>query len=174
MLCIKSTLYGQNKGLEKYYTDSSLIKLIDKNKLKTILQNEEQISVVMIFSNHCVGTTWLLPFANELNNRYKDSVNLILCSCAQPNEFKFLQNLLIKYQVEIKPIYWINSNVYKDKKSDERKKGQLFRNDICESCKEDLIGVPYLIIYKGNKIMEKGFLGRAETRESLQKLLHGS
>lgn len=171
VIFVNSSLFAQEKKLQKYYTDSSIIKLIDKQKLETLLQKKDQISVLMIFTNYCAGTAWLLPFSNELKNRYNDSIQLILCSCTQPAGFKNLQGIITKYKVETSPIYWISSRVYKDNKRDDRVKGQLFRDDICETCREDIIGVPYIIIYKGEEIMNKGYLGRSDIRESMEKLL---
>ena len=47
--------------------------------------------------------------------------------------------------------------MYKDKKSDSGQKGLNFRNDICEECKNDIIGVPYYIIYEKSKIIKNGY-----------------
>jgi len=75
-----------------------------------------------------------------------------------------MEMVLRKNSIVESPVYDIDSQKYKDKKSDDRYKGKLFRDDICDECRKDYIGVPYKILFnqKGN-VIRCGFLDRMDT-----------
>lgn len=132
-------------------SDSNHVKRIDKVKLKEqIIRANKKVSLVLIYTNYCGGTQYALNEINNLRKWYGNEVNLALCSSTPYKDIPAMLQVLKKFQVSESPVYVIDSEKYKDKKLDDRYKGKLFRDDICRSCKRDVIGVPYTILFDEN------------------------
>jgi hypothetical protein len=151
-----------NDYLSENNLDSTQVLLIDKKKLNQLLTSTEaKVTWVAIYTNYCGGTPYLFRDVKKAQRLYGNQLQIILCSSAPYKEFGGLIKVLKKDTMNLPAVYIIDSEVYKDKKSDDRVKGYKFRNDICESCRNDIIGVPYTILYnKNGKVLYGGYPGR--------------
>ena len=104
--------------------------------------------------------------------KYNRQVKILLCSSVPYKQTNQVLDVLDKSEVEDVDVFMIDSEMYKDKKSDNRQKGFLFRNDICEACRNDLIGVPYKIHFnKERKIIAKGYPSKVDMELIIDSLL---
>jgi hypothetical protein len=138
-------------------TQSSFPK-IDKEKLKQILDTSTaRLNIITIFTNDCGGTAYMFKTMQELKAKFPGKILLIPCSSERETKEGDLKELLQKYQCQ-DVCYLIDGEKYKEKKSDTRFKGYQFRNDICNDCIIDQIGVPYyLLVEPGRHILYAGY-----------------
>jgi hypothetical protein len=60
-------VYYRGKGYKLVNADSTMVQLIDEVKLRTIVQSgTAELYLVSIYSNHCIGTRFLLRNADTL------------------------------------------------------------------------------------------------------------
>lgn len=151
----------------QYLSDHN-IELIDSNKLfHSVLKDNGKVKVLITFTNYCVGTPYVFSNMAKLKQHYGDTtMDFILCSSAPRNEYDDLVAVLKKYSFTDK-LYLIDPAKYKDK-SDDRKKGFAFRNDICKLCTKDEIGTPYYIFFnEKNEVMFAGYYSRNDFEKML-------
>lgn len=124
-------------------SDSTKVKLIDLEKLNQIVDSSKaKVNWVIIYTNDCGGTSYILNDAIKLKANYQDKLNVILCSSESMNKLKEVEELMMKFKISWET-YIIDGSKFKEKKSDDRYKGFDFRNSLCKSCHIDPIGVPY-------------------------------
>jgi len=165
-----SATQAKNTDWYSHCTDTNHVKRINKDKLKEqIVSANKKVSIVLIYTNYCGGTKYALQEINNLRTWYGDDLNILLCNSSMYKDIPSMLSVLKKYQVKESPVYVIDSEQYKDKKSDDRYKGKLFRDDICRSCKKDVIGVPYTILLdeKGTPL-EGGYLSTETIRAIIE------
>ena len=166
----------QSPGQPFYVNDTNYVKLIDKDRLMNLVTaSDKKVTLTIIYTNLCGGTKHVLEMVNELRATYKDSIQILLCNSSRYQDTKEMEGILKKYGIQENPVYMISSEKYRDKKSDDRHKGKLFRDDICAECRKDYIGVPYKILFdqKGN-VIRCGFLDRMDTpavKEYIEKYI---
>ena len=151
---------AQSKDWTNYVTDTHYVKRIDKEKLaEQILQANKKVTLVVIYTNYCGGTEYVLKSVNKIRSTYGDAVNIALCNSSMYKDIPNMLSVLKRFNVKESPVYVIDSEKYKDKKSDDRYKGKLFRDDICQACKREVIGVPYKILFDENgNLLENGYI----------------
>lgn len=121
------------------------IKEISGSELLEQIQNHpKKLNWVVIYTVHCSGTEYMMNYIKEMQDKYRDSIEVYLLSSNNYSELESLQKILFKYRVELQP-YIINKSY--GKYGDQRKKGVKLRNEICGACKKDVIGVPYNIVF---------------------------
>jgi len=156
-------LYSQHElfaqSFLKHCPDTNLVRLIDREKAETLLKHSGgKPSFLVIFTNYCDGTEGALQTVSDLRRRYKDSIQILLCSSAPYKDMQALPGILHKNGIVETPVYMIDSKQYKDK-SDDRVKGKKFRDDLCKTCRKDPIGVPYKMLFdKNGNLIRAGFL----------------
>lgn len=131
---------------------------IDKEKLKQILDTSKaRLNIITIFTNDCGGTAYMFETMQELKEKFPGKILFIPCSSERETNEGDLKALLQKYQYQ-DVCYLIDGEKYKEKKSDTRFKGYQFRNNICNDCRIDQIGVPYyLLVEPGRHILYAGY-----------------
>lgn len=135
-------LFAQNASAIEL-SDSVKVKLIDLEKLNQLVDSSKaKVNWVIIYTNNCGGTSYILKDAIELKAKYQDNLNVILCSSEPMSKIKDVEELMIKFNIHW-DTYIIDGSKFKEKKSDDRYKGFDFRNSLCKSCHVDPIGVPY-------------------------------
>lgn len=164
------------QDFHKHCPDTNLIKLIDRSKAINLLKHSGgKPTYVVIFTNYCAGTEGTLRIASDLRRKYKDSIQILLCSSAPYKDMQALLDILKKNGVHETPVYMIDSEQYKDKR-DDRAKGRKFRDDLCKSCRKDPIGVPYKLLYdKNGNMIRAGFMNvmsDGAVRAMIDKALH--
>lgn len=148
------------------------IEVIDSLKLfSEVFKQNNKIKLVIIYTNNCIGTKFL--FEKTIPNyktAFGDKLDIILASSAGQSKSNIndLIALLKEYNYNSKS-YFIDPLKYKEYWSYDRKKGFAFRNAICKPCKDDLIGVPYEIIFdeKGNYLIG-GYQSRTDFKQYLK------
>lgn len=131
---------------------------IDKEKLKQILDTSKaRLNIITIFTNDCGGTAYMFETMQELKEKFPGKILFIPCSSERETKEGDLKALLQKYHCQ-DVCYLIDGEKYKEKKFDTRFKGYQFRNDICNDCRIDQIGVPYyLLVEPGRHILYAGY-----------------
>jgi hypothetical protein len=159
LLLVSYSSTARKKSFEEWRraakADSTMVQLIDEDKLRTIVQSgTAELYLVSIYSNHCIGTRYLLRDADTLEQKYADRLKIMLCSSSPMSEFDEMMKSMITYHIDTKPIYMIDDRRYPEKRFDSRFKGIRFRDAICKPCKGIIIGVPFNILFdsKGNVI----------------------
>ncbi len=168
MLC---TMTVQAQKLKQKHLDqlaTNNISLIDSNILyNNVLKNDGKVTVVLIFTNHCVGTPHAFKNIETIRNDFGDKVAFVLCSSSSRKRIDDLV-AVAKANNNKEKLYFIDPNKYKEYGMDDRKKGFQFRNDVCKPCEEDVIGTPYYIIYSpDNEVLFYGY----NSRKDFHKLL---
>ncbi len=169
LITLQFNLSAQNSKFIKYNGNNDSLEIINKTKLDSILsKSEADLNFVAIFTNGCLGTRYMLKILNKYSLDHKNKLNIILANSDPYSGISTLKKLLNKYSIKLAKTYVIDSETYKDKRSDSRVKGYKFRNDICTECKSEIIGVPYYMLFaKGGKLIYHGYA-------SLDSLLRNS
>ena len=157
--------YGQEKFeayVAKHTIDTNYLKSVDADNLFSIIaKSDKKLNWVAIYTNYCAGTKHILSNVKKTIEEYK-GVNIVLCSSAPYKEIPDLFKVLRKYDINITPVYIINTNRHKEK-GDDRYKGFMFRKEICQECQKDIIGVPYSILFDDEgKVVRYGYLHSEE------------
>jgi hypothetical protein len=136
---------------------------------RTILYNDVlstpgyDYHVVCIYTNYCIGTKYLFQRIKYFDSLGYDQLHWVFCSSADLRDSLETIQLMKRNHVYVDTLYMINNVGYKEKKSDDRYKGFVFRKDICTPCKKDIIGVPYTIVYNSQKeIVAYGYIHETE------------
>lgn len=135
-------------------------KLINKEILynDVLSQPNYDIHIVTVFTNYCPGTPQFFQRLKTLDSMGYKNIHWVCCSSADLKDSLETIQTMKKYGVYVDTVYLINSNKYKEDKTDDRYKGFLFRKDVCKPCRRDIIGVPYTIIYDNKKrVIDKGY-----------------
>lgn len=141
-------LPAQNVKFDRFNQGDPGFEILNKAKLDSIVTHSDAaVHYLLIYTNNCGGTHYLLPQLQNYVERYGKSLNIILASSEAYSAIAEVKNMVKKYNVPLARTYIIDSDIYKDNRRDARKKGFKFRNDLCAECKSDIIGVPYNILY---------------------------
>lgn len=152
LLTLNILVYSQSETFIHYNQNDSLYEILNKSRLDSILAHSKaRLNYLVIFSNNCLGTHFLLQDINKYGEKYGNNINVILTSCEPYKQLNELKKIIAKYKVSLPKVYVIDSERYKDKKTDSRVKGMRFRNDIASECKKDIIGVPYNMVFNSEK-----------------------
>lgn len=152
------------KPADVQYLQDNGIELIDSNKLyHSVLAGSNKVKLLVIFTNYCAGTPYMFHYIDTLQKHFgAGTLDYFLCSSAPRNELKGLVGVVKKNNYTGK-VFYIDPAHYKGKKTDDRERGFRFRNDICESCRIDEIGVPYYLFFdEQNKVLFSGYLSRKD------------
>lgn len=152
------------------YMEAHHISLVDNEILyRDILKNNNKVKMLVIFTNHCAGTPYVFNDIARYREKFGDKMEFILCSSASKNDMEDLTKIVKSFEYK-DSLYFINPAKYKEYRMDDRKKGFAFRNDICEPCKDDIIGVPYRIFFSSdNKVLFYGYSSKKNFDELLDK-----
>ncbi len=150
-------LFAQNASAIEL-SDSVKVKLIDLEKLNQIVDSSKaKVNWVIIYTNDCGGTSYILNDAIKLKAKYQDKLNVILCSSEPMHKIREVEELMVKFKINW-DTYIIDGNKFDEKKKDDRYKGFEFRNALCRVCKIDPIGVPYsFLIDEKQNIVFSGY-----------------
>ena len=145
-------------------------KLVTKSTLynEVLSQAQYDYHVVTIYTNFCGGTPFFFQRLKRLDSAGYKRVHWVCCSSADLRDSLETVQVLKKYGVYIDTVYLIDNVKYKEKSSDDRYKGFVFRKDICLPCKKDIIGVPYTIVFDNKQnIVARGYLHDNEIKAAL-------
>lgn len=164
-LSVMSVQYLQAQDRYKMNVQPIATRIINR----TILYNDVlsrpgfDYHVVCIYTNFCSGTKYLFQRIKYFDSLGYDQLHWVFCSSADMRDSLETIQVMKKYGVYVDTLYMINNTEYKEKRSDDRYKGFLFRKDICEPCRKDIIGVPYTIVYNSQKeIVAFGYIHEEE------------
>lgn len=164
MICINLQTQARKKSPAENWAahcpDTNKLKRIDKDKLLHLCRsNSRKVTLACIFTNYCSGTKFLLQDVKDLRRAYGDSLQIVLCSSAPYREMPDLLRILREHGLSETPVYVIDEERYPERKQDDRIKGKRFRDDVCHSCRRDIIGVPYTILFDANgRVIIGGYL----------------
>jgi hypothetical protein len=92
----------------------------------------------------------------------------VCCSSADLKDSLETLQTLKKYGVYLDTVYLIDNKSYKEKSSDDRYKGFVFRKDVCKPCKKHVIGVPYTIVYNNKgEVVKCGYIGNNDIKAAV-------
>lgn len=128
-------------------------KIISKSILynDVLSQAQYDFHVVSIYTNFCGGTPYFFQRVKRFDSAGYKQVHWVCCSSADLRDSLETVQVLKQYGVYIDTVYLIDNLQYKEKRSDDRYKGFVFRKDICLPCKKDIIGVPYTIVFNNKR-----------------------
>jgi disulfide oxidoreductase YuzD len=136
------------------------VQLINSAQLCSMLaKNDSSYKYICIFTSGCKGTSGELNYIKRSRSGRGQQVQFILISSDNlaPYLVQMIQKKLYSHQYYY-PVYIIDQQI----KSflDDRKRGEIFRNQICPDCKNDIIGVPYVLLFdKQNRVLFHGYRG---------------
>lgn len=136
------------------------VRLINSAQLRSMLtQNDSSYKYICIFTSGCKGTPGELNYIKRSRSERGQQVQFFLISSDNiaPYLVQMIQKKLYSHHY-FYPVYIIDEQI----KSflDDRKRGELFRNQICPDCKNDIIGVPYVLLFdQQNKLLFHGYRG---------------
>ncbi|MBK7691817.1 MAG: hypothetical protein IPJ31_12115 [Bacteroidetes bacterium] len=140
--------------------DEIPIHLINATNFSTLLSNAgNYFKYFVIYTVGCQGTPSELRYIQKSDSLYSDQVKFFLIS--SDNIAAYLIQMLQKKLFRsgfFYPTYIIDHTV----KSflDDRKRGEIFRNQVCEECRGDIIGVPYVMLFDhSNRLLFHGYRG---------------
>lgn len=162
-----------------YFTTTVLTthaQTIAVNKINKAILFQEMASkpqfkyhMVCIFTNKCIGTQSMFARIKLLEENKITNTNISLCCSSKEKDAKITKKLVQESGTGIDHVFMIDKKMYREKLTDDRKKGFLFRNDICKECAIHEIGVPYTILFDQNgTIINYGYLGREEILETVR------
>lgn len=165
---------AQIEKFNKYNGTDDSLEIINKHKLDSLLTNtHSKACLVAIYTNFCIGTHYLLTDVQNYIATYGEKLSIILVSSEPYKEIEDLKKVLRKYSIKLPKTYIIDSDIYKDKRSDSRQKGFEFRNDFCGECRPDIIGVPYCLLYKnGHDLVFHGYKSRINFDSLLNRTIN--
>jgi hypothetical protein len=132
--------------------DLPRLEKINKEGLTKIIDSSQaDVYLVIIYTNECRGTKYVLDEVKSYIDKYGGRIKLILCNSSFEKEMSDIPVLLKSHSINLPVTYMIDKTFYPEKRMDDRKKGYFFRNDICPECRKDIIGVPYRLMYDKNK-----------------------
>lgn len=161
---------GLAQSLYKMPVKSISTKIINKDILhnEVLSQLQYDYHVVTIYTNFCAGTPYFFQRLKRFDSAGYKRVNWVCCSSADLRDSLETVQVLKKYGVYLDTVYLIDNIKYKEKRSDDRYKGFVFRKDICLPCKKDIIGVPYTIVFDNKKrIVAYGYIHDNEIKAAI-------
>lgn len=136
------------------------VRLINSAQLRSMLtQNDSSYKYICIFTSGCKGTPGELNYIKRSRSERGQQVQFFLISSDNiaPYLVQMIQKKLYSSQY-YNPAYIIDKKI--GSFLDDRKRGELFRNQICPDCKNDIIGVPYVLLFdQQNKLLFHGYRG---------------
>lgn len=159
-----SCIFSQNR-ISKEKIDllkSNNIRLVDSASFfQDILKDNNKVKYIIIYDNFCSGTPGIFQHTiPKLISEFDKRLEIFLISTegSSTRSIKDLILLLKKYNYSNNVTYFIDPNKYSESKMDTRKKGYKFRNIICKPCNQDVIGVPYNLIFdENNNYLDSGY-----------------
>jgi hypothetical protein len=147
------------KYVKEKYEDIEIQLLNDSNFNQLIKGAKNKYKYFVFYTSGCQGTGYELNYIRKSDSTLNERVNFYLISSDNiaPYLVQILQKKLFNNQF-CYPTYIIDNNI----KSfiDDRKRSLIFRNKICKECKDDIIGVPYIILFdKNNNVIFHGYRG---------------
>jgi|GEM_PF-2327937 len=137
--------------------DGIEIRLIDARGMQTLIhKSKKPLKLFTIITRNCGGTPDALSYEAYLDGKYAENVDhWIIFSDNLRDSTKVFRKLK---QFKLRGTYYLVSDIYNEDPEDDRQKGTDLRNAICLECKQDIIGVPYTLLYdKENKIIMHGY-----------------
>lgn len=135
---------------------------------EVLSQPQYDYHVVTIYTNFCGGTPYFFQRLKRLDSAGYKRVHWVNCSSADLRDSLETMQVLAKYGVYVDTVYLIDNIQYKEKRSDDRYKGFVFRKDICLPCIKDIIGVPYTIVFDNKQtIVAHGYIHDNEIKAAM-------
>ena len=172
VLSVLGCKMGNAQSLYKMPVKPISTKIINKEILynEVLTQPQYDYHVVTIYTNYCGGTPFFFQRLKRFDSAGYKRVHWVCCSSADLNDSLETVQVLKKYGVYVDTVYLIDNKEYKEKRSDDRYKGFVFRKHICLPCKKDIIGVPYSIVFDNKKkIVAYGYIQDEEIRAAISK-----
>jgi|GEM_PF-1202165 len=142
-ILLSTVSFGQQAPSLPVINKAILFKDIDS------LSTRYKYFVVVIFTNYCGGTAQINDHIRKIDSITNNQTYYFLCQSTNGWDRRKLQKILDLYKFNAK-VYLIDEQQYKTK-IDHRKQGLFFRNDVCELCKYEAIGVPFYIVFDRDK-----------------------
>jgi len=140
------------------------IMYINQQNFKDLLQSEgEKYKLVTLFTSGCGGTPGTMKYLRKIDSLYSDQVSCITISSDNiaPYLIQKIQKLSLFFKIQHQ-VYILDKTI--DSYLDSRKRGFIFRNQLCQECQQDIIGVPYTILYdQKNQVLFHGYRGYKTT-----------
>ena len=145
IMCIyfSTPSFGQQTQNLPVINKSTLFKDIDS------LSTKYKYFVVVVFTKYCIGTSQINDHIKEIDSITQNQTYYFLCYSTNSRGDRNVQGMLDYYKFNA-TVYLIDDQQYKTK-WDNRKQGLFFRNDICDLCKHEDIGVPFYIVFDREK-----------------------
>lgn len=132
--------------------------MIDETGVQTLLsQSQKPLRLFTIITPGCSGTPYALAYETEISEKYGDQVDHWILLSDAVKDVAYVVRALKTYGY--KGVVYLIDDKYGNDTSDSRQKGTDFRNIVCEACRDEMIGVPYRLLYnQNNSVIIHGFL----------------
>jgi hypothetical protein len=146
--------------------DEIVLKDIDYAQVNDLVkQSNKKLKWVLLYTSGCSGTPYILPYVKATKDKYGDDVDIFLLASDDYATTNSVKKKLFHYGINFQT--YIINNSYGEFK-DNRKKGYQVRNELCTSCKEDMIGVPYNVVFNSkNEIVFTKYRSYKTVNDSL-------
>lgn len=133
---------------------------MDTTNFKTIIHNTNQrFKYFAFYTTGCHGTPYEIRYIKKMDSMYKNKVDYYLVSSDNLANYliQIIQKTMFNFHYPYQT-YIIDHQIRSF--NDDRKRAFIFRNELCDECKTDIIGVPYILLYdeKGH-ILFHGYRG---------------
>ncbi len=136
------------------------IMYINQQNFKDLLQfSGEKYKLVTLFTSGCGGTPSEMKYLRRIDSLYANQVSCITISSDNiaPYLIQKIQKLSLYFKIQHQ-VYILDKTI--DSYLDSRKRGYMYRNQLCSECQTDIIGVPYTILYdQKNQVVFHGYRG---------------
>jgi hypothetical protein len=164
LTCALNIVSAQTTRLQKFLSAnaSNNLSLIDSTNYWKVVGVDEQVKVVSISNNYCIGTQHMYKSAVLYDSLYGKKIKCIPCISCPTKELNEIRNVANAFGYT-GPVYVVNFDIHKNKWSDDRTSAFKLRNAVCEPCSADEVGSPYYIFYGyDNKIIARGYRSRVD------------
>ena len=153
------TLHPKGHQTIQQFEDIEIM-YINQQNFKDLLQAEgEKYKLLTLFTSGCGGTPSEMKYLRKMDSLYSDQVSCITISSDNiaPYLIQKIQKLSLYFKIQHQ-VYILDKTI--DSYLDSRKRGFIFRNQLCQECQQDIIGVPYTILYdQKNQVLFHGYRG---------------
>lgn len=138
--------------------DGIEVRVIDEAGVQTLLtQSQKPLRLFTIITKGCGGTPDVLAYEVKISEEYGNQVDHWILVSDKVKDAPAVVSTLRKNGY--KGLVYIIDDKYGNDPSDSRQKGTDFRNILCEECRDEIIGVPYKLLYnQNNSVIMHGYL----------------
>ncbi len=136
---------------------------VNEANLKELISKRGKFTYLVFFTIGCKGSPYEFRYIKKSDSLYPGLLNIKMISSDNiaPYLIQILQKRLFLSKINYQT-YIIDKSI--PSYLDSRKRGLLLRNQVCEECRNDIIGVPYIMLFSPEgKLLFHGYRGYKTT-----------